>query len=190
MPTLSHEQTLLIGAVVGPVLFAASVFITGARRRHIGAAALAAVAYGLATYCWDRLAAVAGWWYYPFDPTATGPVLALDLLAGVVAGGAFGLVGARLTASYGRLGLAAFLLAWTAWGVLHDLAGSALFAGSNLMTFTNGPVPPLADAVNYATCGALAQLVIRLVAGPPAAASWGPSRLRRPSRKRTPGRPG
>jgi hypothetical protein len=59
---------------------------------------------------------MAGWWHYPYDPRATGPALGLDLIAGVVAGGAFGLVGWRLTGRFGRRGLAGFLIAWSIWG--------------------------------------------------------------------------
>lgn len=166
MPTVTHPQTLIIGAIIGPVLFVASVYVTGARGRQILGGVVGAAAYGLATFGWDRLAAVAGWWHYPFDPGATGQVLALDLIAGVVAGGAFGLVGWRLTGRFGRRGLATFLVAWSVWGAIHDLGGSLLFADSNLMTFTHGLGPVVADVLNYATCGAVAQLVIRIVAGP------------------------
>lgn len=40
------------------------------------------------------------------------------------------------------------------------------------MTFADGAAP-LADAANYATCGALAQLVIRLVPDPRQLPLWG-----------------
>jgi hypothetical protein len=53
--------------------------------------------------------------------------------------------------------------------VIHDVVGSAAFASSNLMVFGQGIVPVLADWVVYATCGALAQLAMWLVAGPPEA---------------------
>jgi hypothetical protein len=157
---------LIIGVIVGPLLFVASVYLTGARGRQILGGAAGAVAYGLATFTWDRGAAIAGWWHYPFDPPATDQVLALDLIAGVVAGGAFGLLGWRLTGRFGWRGLAGFLVAWSIWGAVHDIGGSALFADSNLMIFNHGLGPVVADVLNYATCGALAQLAIRLVAGP------------------------
>lgn len=175
MPTLTHPQTLIIGALIGPALFAVSVYVTGARGRQILGGAAGAAAYGLATFGWDRLAAVAGWWHYPFDPRATSQVLVLDVLAGVVAGGAFGLVGWRLTGRFGRCGLVAFLVVWSVWGAVHDVGGSLLFADSNLMTFAPGPAPVVADVFNYATCAAVAQLAIRVVAGPGA-----PGTFRRP----------
>jgi hypothetical protein len=166
MPTLTHTQTLIIGMIVGPLLFVASAYLTRARGRQILGGAAGAVAYGLATFTWDQVAAIAGWWHYPFDPQATGQVLTLDLIAGVVAGGAFGLLGWRLTGRFGWRGLAGFLVAWSIWGAVHDVGGSALFADSNLMIFSRGLGPVVADLLNYATCGALAQLAIRLVARP------------------------
>jgi hypothetical protein len=166
MPTLTHIQTLIIGVIVGPVLLVASAYVTRARGRQILGGAAGAAAYGLATFTWDRVAAIAGWWHYPFDPSATGQVLALELIAGVVAGGAFGLVGWRLTGRFGWRGLTGFLVVWSIWGAVHDLGGSALFADSNLMVFSRGLGPAVADVLNYTTCGAVAQLAIRLVAGP------------------------
>jgi hypothetical protein len=49
--------------------------------------------------------------------------------------------------------------------VIHDIAGSAILAASNLMVFAPGLTPIVADFLNYATCRAAAQLAIRLVAG-------------------------
>ena len=166
MPVLTHTETLLIGTVVAPVLFAASILLTRARGRQILGGVAGAAAYGLTTFAWDHIAAMAGWWHYPYDPRATGQAFALDLIAGVVAGGAFGLVGWRLTGRFGRRGLAGFLIAWSTWGAIHDLGGSVLFAASNLMTFTPGVAPAIADVLNYATSAAAAQLAIRLIAGP------------------------
>jgi hypothetical protein len=172
MPTLTHPQTLIIGGILGPILFLVRAHLSGARGRQILGGVAGAATYGVATFAWDHVAADAGWWQYPFDPSATGQVLALDLVAGVVAGGALGLIGWRLTGRFRRRGLAGFLVAWSIWGSVHDLGGSALFADSNLMTFAGGIGPAVADLLNYATCGAIAQLAIRLVAGPAPAGPW------------------
>ena len=99
--TLTHTATLIIGVIVGPLLFVAAVYLIGSRGQQILGGAAGAVAFGLATFTWDHGAAIAGWWHYPFDPPATEQVLALDLIAGVVAGGAFGLLGWRLTGRFG-----------------------------------------------------------------------------------------
>ena len=174
-PVLSHAETLIIGAVVAPLLFAASILLTGARGRQILGGFAGAAAYGLTTFAWDHIAAMAGWWHYPYDPRATDPALGLDLIAGVVAGGAFGLLGWRLTGRFGRRGLVGFLIAWSIWGAVHDLGGSVLFAASNLMIFTPGVAPVIADVLNYATSAAAAQLAMRLVAGPAPTGRFNPT---------------
>ena len=73
MPVLTHAQTLIIGAIVAPVLFAASILLTGARGRQILGGVAGAAAYGFATFTWDHIAAIEGWWHYPYDPSATTP---------------------------------------------------------------------------------------------------------------------
>ena len=166
MPTLTPSQALLIGIIVAPTLFALSAYFTRANARRIVGALAGAVAYGVLTFAWDRVAAVVGWWHYPFDPTVTSQMLPLYIPAGLVAGGAFGLVGWRVVRRFGWQGLSAFLFVWGVWGVIHDFGGSAAFASSNLMVFGPGLIPVVADFLNYVTCGALAQLAIRLVAGP------------------------
>ena len=83
-----------------------------------------------------------------------------------MAGGAFGLIGWWFTRRYGGKGLVLFLIGWTAWGVIHDFGGALVFASSNLIQFAPGPVPVVADAALYASCGALAQGVIRLAVRP------------------------
>lgn len=166
MPVVTPVQALGIGWVVAPLLFLASAYFTRASRRRIVGALAGAMAYAALTYLWDLVAAVAGWWHYPFDPTITGRMLALYVPAGLVAGGAFGLVGWRSTRRFGWQGLAVFLLGWGLWGAVHDIGGSAVFASSQLMVFASGLTPVVADFLNYASCGAVAQLAIRLVAGP------------------------
>jgi hypothetical protein len=166
MPTLTPSQAVILGFIVAPILFVASAYFTRATPRRILGGLAGGVAYAVSTFGWDRVAAGIGWWYYPFDPTVSGQVLALYAPAGLVSGGAFGLIGWRVTRRFGKRGLAAFLVAWGVWGTLHDVGGSALFASSHLMIFQPGPIPVAAAFLNYATCGALAQLAVWLVAGP------------------------
>jgi hypothetical protein len=166
MPILTPLQALRIGFVIAPLLFLASAYFTRANGRRILSALAGAVAYGVLTYSWDRAAGSLGWWHYPYAPAIARTMLALYVPAGLVAGGAFGLVGWRLIRRFGWRGLAGFLLAWGTWGVIHDVGGSAVFADSNLMVFESGAAPVVADFLNYATCGAFAQLAIRLLAGP------------------------
>jgi len=166
---LTPEQVFLIGFIVAPVLFLASVYFTRATRRRILGALGGAVAYSTLNILWDRVADALGWWGYPYAPTWVGTI-PLYIPAGLVAGGAFGLVGWRVIRRWpdGR-GLIWFLLIWGVWGVIHDYGGVLLMNADNLLTFGPGLAPVVADFLTYVTCGALAQLVIRLAAGPFAA---------------------
>jgi hypothetical protein len=169
MPTLTPSLAFIIGFIVAPVLFALSAYFTRAPARGIIGALAGAVAYSTLNIIWDRLAAAAGWWVYPFASTWVD-TLPLYIPAGLVAGGAFGLVGWRVSRRWpkGR-GLVAFLLVWGVWGVIHDFGGLAITGATNLMTFGPGLAPVIADFLTYVTCGALAQLAMRLVAGPASA---------------------
>jgi hypothetical protein len=147
-------------------LFLASVYFTRATGRRILGALAGAVAYSTLNILWDQAAAAQGWWVYPYAPTWV-ETIPLYIPAGLVAGGAFGLVGWRVIRRWpGGRGLAVFLLLWGVWGVIHDYGGVMLMQASNLLNFAPGLAPVIADFLTYVTCGALTQLVIRLVAGP------------------------
>jgi hypothetical protein len=166
MPTFTPSLAFTIGFIVAPVLFALSAYFTRASVRRIAAAVVAAVAYAALNILWDRAAAAAGWWVYPFAPSwiDTAP---LYIPAGLVAGGAFGLIGWRVNRRWpGGRRLLVFLLAWGVWGVIHDYGGLAITGATNLMTFGPGVAPVIADFFTYISCGALAQLAQRVVAGP------------------------
>ena len=175
--TLTPSLALLIGFIVAPVLFGLCAYFTRATRRRVLSALAAAPAYAALNILWDRVAAGLGWWTFPFASSWVETV-PLYVPAGLVAGGAFGLVGWRVVRRWPRgRGLAAFLLAWGVWGVIHDYGGLAATGATNLLTFGPGVTPVIADFLTYVTCGALAQLAIRLVAGPASA-----DVLARPSR--------
>ena len=177
MPTFTPALTLTIGFIVAPILLGLSAYFTRASLHRLAAAVIGAVAYAVLNILWDRVAAAAGWWVYPFAPTWLETV-PLYIPAGLVAGGAFGLIGWRVTRRWpGGRGLLIFLLAWGVWGVIHDYGGLAITGASNLMTFGPGPAPAIADFFTYVSCGALAQLAQRVVAGPAGADALARSRL-------------
>ncbi len=166
MPNITPSQALLIGAFIAPGLLAIIAYLTHApARRWIGALA-GGLAYGALNAGWDRLAYAAGWWRYPAWDASGGLLPFLYIPAGIVCG-AIGLIGWRAARRFGWRGLIGFLIIWTLWGMLHDLGGSRLFATSNMMVFGPGFLPALADGALFATGGALVQVVIWLVAGPP-----------------------
>ncbi len=164
MFVLTPQSALIIGAIGAPLLFLLSAWLTRPSQREVSAALLAGGAYALSNATWDQVAFGAGLWSYPaFEGSAL--LWLLYIPAGMVSGGAFGLVGWRLTRRFRRKGLALFLLGWSLWGLLHDFGGAALFASSSLVEFAPGPLPVLADGLLYAFCGTLAQMVIRAFMG-------------------------
>lgn len=165
MPIITPENALVIGAFISPLLFLMAAWITHASRRRIFSALFAGIVFGIANAIWDQIAFLFGWWSYPafFGKSI---LWLLYIPAGLVSGGAFGLIGWKIFQRFGRKGLFLFLFAWTIWGVLHDFGGGQLFQSSNLIRFANGTVPIFTDALLYASCGLLAQLTIRFIGGP------------------------
>ncbi len=169
MFTLLPSQALLIGFIVAPALFVISAYFTRATPRRIFGALVGAITYSTVNYVWDRAAAAFGWWTYPAWLGNGQLPLTIYLLAGLVGGGAFGLVGWRIIRRWGWKGFGAFLLFWTVYAILHDYGGSKLFASSGLMIFGPGSIPIIADVLLYWVLNAAPQASIWFVAGPPKA---------------------
>lgn len=89
------------------------------------------------------------------------------VLAGIVGGGAFGLVGWRVIQRWHWRGFAGFLLFWAMYGIAHDYGGSLLFASSNLMLVGSGPAPIIADMLWYVTGNALPPIAVWLIGDSP-----------------------
>jgi hypothetical protein len=170
MPVLTPQNALLIGFIVAPGLFIISAYLTHATRRHILGALAGACLYAGVNYVWDRAAAAFGWWTYPAWSASGQFPLTGYILAGIVGGGAFGLVGWHIIRRWRWKGLAVFLLFWAVYALVHDYGGSLLFANSNLMLFGVGPVPILADVLWYITGNAVPQAAIWLIGESPARA--------------------
>lgn len=163
MPTLTSSQALIIGFIVAPSLFALAVWLTHATRRHVLGAVAGAALYAVVNFVWDRVAAEYGWWTYPaWSSTGQFPLVGY-VLAGLVGGGAFGLVGWRIIRRWRWRGLAIFLFFWAVYAVVHDYGGSLLFASSGLMAFGAGPVPIIADVLWYVTGNAPPPVMIWLI---------------------------
>jgi hypothetical protein len=173
MPILTSSQALLIGFVVAPVLFVLCAYLTHATRRHILGAVLGAFLYALVNYLWDRAARAFGWWTYPaWSASGQFPLFGY-LLAGIVGGGAFGLVGWRIIRRWHWKGFVGYLLFWAIYALVHDYGGSRLFASSQLMVFGTGLVPIIADVVWYITGDALPPIAVWLIGDSPYAKQAG-----------------
>jgi hypothetical protein len=163
MPILTPSQALIIGFIVAPTLFILSVYFNHATRRHILGALVGASLYAFVNYVWDRAAAAFGWWTYPaWTPSGQFPLTAY-VLAGIVGGGAFGLVGWRIFERWHWKGFAGFLLFWAVYAIVHDYGGSRLFASSGLMLFGAGPMPIIANMLWYVMGNALPPIAIWLI---------------------------
>lgn len=168
MLVITPIQALWIGFIVAPLLFGLTAYFTRANRERILAAVAAALTYGLVNIIWDQVAFRMDWWSYPaFQNYGWWPIIYVP--AGLVAGGAFGLIGWRVSRRYGSKGFIFFILLWSVWGMIHDFGGGAAFQSSNLMAFGPGLIPVIADGLLYATCQLAAQGVLYLVGGPASA---------------------
>ena len=167
MPVLTPSQALLIGFIVAPSPFILSAYFTHATRRHILGAVVGAGLYSLINYLWDRLAANFGCWTYPAWSADGQFPLTAYALAGIVGGGAMGLIGWRIIRRWHWKGFAGFLLFWAVYAIVHDYGGSLLFASSGLMLFGDGPIPIIAIMLWYVSGNALPPIVIWLIGDSP-----------------------
>ena len=167
MPVLTSSNALFIGFIVAPSLFILSAYFTHATRRHILGALVGAGLYAAVNYTWDRIAAYFGWWTYPAWSTSGQFPLTGYILAGIVGGGAFGLVGWRIIKRWHWRGYIGFLLFWAIYALIHDYGGSVLFANSGLMQFGPGPIPIIADVLWYVTGNALPPIAVWLIGDSP-----------------------
>jgi hypothetical protein len=161
--TMPHLLLLATGVYLG-VLIATAYFTRATTRRVVGAlvggGAVAVVGLGV-----EALAHAVKWWRYTSDDTPYGPPLmypAIVLMWAVLA-----LIGWRVMRRFGWRGEMIFLAAVVVQGTLRDYleAGQAL----GLIVLAPGIATVLVDAVCWAGLTALAQGVMRLVAGPAAA---------------------
>jgi len=142
----------------------------GAQSRLAGGLAVAVVGVGVEVVCQTlRL------WRYHSTEQRYGPLLMYPVL--VLMWAVYSLIGWRVMRRFGWRGQAVFLSAVTVLGTLRDYleAGQAL----RLIALAPGITTVLVDAVCWAGLTALAQGVMRLVAGPSASDSL----ARRPRRR-------
>lgn len=143
-------------------IFAAAVYFTRATYRRGVAAFAAALVFTVFNILWDIAAYHAHWWWYPSLNRSFGP-LSIYLAQNLVWGGAWGLLGWRIQRRFGLLGLILFIFFLSSVGNIRDFT---IASATKLIMFGSGYVPRLADLVCWATLLAIAQITIRLIAGP------------------------
>ena len=160
---MTTQQLLLIVANgVYLVVVVLTAYFTRATRRRVAGALMGGAAVALVGVGVECLAHAAGWWRYPFVDTPYGPPLLYPVA--ILLFTALALVGWRVTRRFGWPGQAAFLCAVTILGTLRDYRVAARLP--DCIVFAPGIRTVLVDAACWAGLLALAQVVMRLVAGP------------------------
>ena len=162
---MTTQQLLLLASCVYLAVLAVTVYFTRATTRRVlgavaGGAAVAVVGFGVELLC-----QALGFWRYPSDDSGRGPLLMYPLL--VLMWVVLSLLGWRVVRRFGWRGEVVFLALVTLQGTLRDYfeAGQAL----GMIAIAPGLTTVLVDMVCWAGLTALAQGVMRLVAGPAAA---------------------
>lgn len=130
-------------------------------RRRCAGAAVGGVTVAVLNLLIDVVAHGQGWWSYPSVTTTYGPPL-FYVATGVWYGSGVALIGWRLLRRFGRRGLLALLGFMAVYGPARDELGAA---ATGAIVFGPGVAPLLADAASWAGLTAVAQGVMRLVAG-------------------------
>lgn len=165
------DQLSLLAVLAAPVLLAIIIYFTRPGLRRLLGALAGGLVFIVLNTAWDIAAHYAGWWHFPFTTDTHAPLLfyvVQDLPWGV--GGT--LIGWRITRRFGIRGLLIFLVLLSVLGSMRDFANAA---SAHLIVFGTGIVPVLADWSCWATLFLLAQLTLRVIAGPASAdqlASW------------------
>jgi hypothetical protein len=142
-------------------LLVTAYFTRAKKRRFIGALAgglaVAVVGVGVELLCQSL-----GVWHYPSHDEPYGPLLMYPVL--VVMWSVYSLIGWRVIRRFGWRGEAIFLIIVTVVGTLRDYLLGAQALG--LIAFKPGVGTIVIDAACWAGLTALAQVVMRLIAGP------------------------
>ena len=159
---MTTRQLLLLGIWVYSILLVGTIYFTRATRRRVmgavaGGAAVAVVGV-------ESLSHALGFWRYPSTDAPYGPLLIYPLVVLVFA--VIALLGWRVTRRFGWRGQLPFLAALMIVGPLRDygVAERAL----KVIVFAPGITTVLVDAACWGGTAALAQIVMRSVAGPAA----------------------
>jgi hypothetical protein len=175
---MALEQLLLVASVVYLAFLVATIHFTRATVRRVLAAVVGGVAVAVVGVGVEVVCQALGFWHYPSDDTGRGPLLMYPVI--VLMWAVLSLIGWRVLRRFGWRGEVVFLTVVTVLGTVRDYVEAGQVLG--LIVFAPGLTPVLVDATCWAGLTALAQGVMRLVAGP--AAADGLARRRQEAAKR------
>jgi len=161
---MTSQQLMLLAAAVYAVLLGVTIYFTRATARRVlaalaGGAVVAVVGFGVEVIC-----QALGLWRYPSDDTGYGPLMMYPALVLIFA--FLSLIGWRIIRWFGWRGEVVFLAVIAVLGTVRDYKVAEQVTG--IIALTPGIATMLVDLVAWSGLTALAQGVMRLVAGPAA----------------------
>ena len=153
---------LIAASCVYATVLVAAVYFTRATARRVAGALAGGVTVGIVGVGVETLAHMLGWWRYPSVGTPYGPPLMYPAV--VLLFSSLALIGWRVTRRFGWRGQAVFLAALAILGALRDYGWAARLP--ELIVFAPGIGPAFVDAACWVGLAALAQPVMRWLAGP------------------------
>ena len=158
---MTTRLLLSVTAVYFVGLIALTYFARATRRRFLGALAggLAVAAVGVGV---EMLFQTLGFWHYPSVEQRYGPLLMYPLVLLMWAG--YSIIGWRVLRRFGSRGEAVFLALVGLFGAGRDFTVAAL--RPDLIVISPGIATVLVDVLLWCGLTALAQAVMRFVAGP------------------------
>ena len=159
---MTMQQIFLLASCVYLAVLVATAYFTRATARRVLGALAGGVAVAVVGFGVEFVAQALGFWRYPSDESGRGPLLLYPLLIQVFA--VLSLIGWRVMRRFGWRGELVFLAVVAVQGTLRDYfeAGQAL----GVIELAPGLATVLVDIVCWVGLTALAQAVMRLVAGP------------------------
>ena len=156
-------ETRIFGLVISGTFFLIAAYFSRAGQRRIFGVTIASCLVAIYVMGMDYFAAKMNWWHYPAYVNGYGPI-EWYITLGLAYGGALGFVGWRILRRFGLKGFAIFVIGFTTYGITRDYVASSV---SNIIIFSSGPIPWIADFCSYASALILVQLILLVLVGTP-----------------------
>ena len=159
---MTMQQIFLLASCVYLAVLVATAYFTRATARRVLGALAGGVAVAIVGFGVEFVGQALGFWRYPSDESGRGPLLLYPL--GILVFAVLSLIGWRVMRWFGWRGELVFLAVVAVQGTLRDYfeTGQAL----GVIEMAPGLATVLVDIVCWVGLTALAQAVMRLVAGP------------------------